>query len=282
MTFDSTALSGGSILAPEQVESLVVQPLIRDARATTVSTVLTTERHATRFPIVLSDPTTGWIQEGHEIDVTDPTIDEIVCVPSKLAGLTVVSNELAGDSDPSALDVVGAGLVRDLQVRLDEAFFAESTSNGPAGLWSLASVQPVDADVTALEDLDAFAEAISLAEQVGATLTAFCAHPNTLKRLMTLKVATDWNQPLLGTDPSSPTKRSLLGVPVHWSPAIDEDVIWGIPQAKVFVVIRLPASVVTDRSAYFSSDRLGIRCVLRVGFAFPHEQAIIRISASGS
>ena len=30
--------------------------------------------------------------------------------------------------------------------------------------------------------------------------------------------------------------------------------IWGIPQAKVFVVLRLPASIVTDRSAYFSSD----------------------------
>jgi hypothetical protein len=84
--------------------------------------------------------------------------------------------------------------------------------------------------------------------------TSFVANPATLLTLSNLKVAADWNQPLLGVAPSSPTKRSIQGVPVQWSPAVDEDVIWGIPQAKVFVVLRLPASIVTDRSAYFSSD----------------------------
>ena len=87
---------------------------------------------------------------------------------------------------------------------------------------------------------------------------------------------------MLGVAPSSPTNRSIQGVPVQWSPAVDEDVIWGIPQAKVFVVLRLPASIVTDRSAYFSSDGVGIRAVLRVGFAFPHEQAVIKISVGAS
>ena len=280
MTFDSSALSGAGILAPEQVQDLVVVPLIRDSRATTVSTVVQTSRHSTRFPIVVADPTTGWVEEGHEIDVTDPTVDEIDCVPSKLAGLTVVSNELADDSDPSALQVVGDGLVRDLQVRLDAAFFGDSVANGPSGLESLEDVQHVDGGF--LDNLDAFAEAISKAEQVGATTTSFVAHPATLLALSTLKVADNWNQPLLGTDPSSPTKRSIQGVPVQWSPAVDEDTIWAIPQAKVFVVIRLPASVVTDRSAFFTSDRLGIRCVLRAGFAFPREQAIIKISPDGS
>ena len=280
MTFDSTALSGSSILAPEQVQDLVVVPLIRDSRATTASTVIQTSRHSTRFPIVVADPTTGWVEEGHEIDVTDPTVDEIDCVPSTLAGLTVVSNELADDSDPSALQVVGDGLVRDLQVRLDAAFFGDTVANGPAGLESLEDVQYVDGG--ALEDLDPFAEAISAAERVGATTTSFVAHPATLLALTQLKVATDWLQPLLGTDPSSPTKRSIQGVPVQWSPAVEEGTVWAIPQAKVFVVLRLPASVVTDRSAYFSSDRTGIRCVLRVGFAFPHEQAIVKISPDGS
>ena len=85
-----------------------------------------------------------------------------------------------------------------------------------------------------------------------------------------------------GRRPQLPDKRSIQGVPVQWSPAVDEDVIWGIPQAKVFVVLRLPASTVTDRSAYFSSDGVGIRAVLRVGFAFPHEQAVIKISVGAS
>lgn len=54
----------------------------------------------------------------------------------------------------------------------------------------------------------------------------------------------------------------------------------GIPQAKVFAVLRLPVSVVTDRSAYFSSDRLGVRCVTRWGFAFPHQETIIKIGVA--
>jgi HK97 family phage major capsid protein len=66
---------------------------------------------------VVADPTSGWTAEGSEIDVSDPDIDELNVVPKKLAALVVVSNELIADSDPSALQVVGDGLVRDLQVR---------------------------------------------------------------------------------------------------------------------------------------------------------------------
>ena len=49
--------------------------------------------------------------------------------------------------------------------------------------------------------------------------------------------------------------------------------------AKVFTVVRLPATLVVDSSAYFSSDRLGIRATLRVGYGFPTKP---RWSRSGS
>jgi HK97 family phage major capsid protein len=268
-----TTGDGASILRPEEVEALIVQPLMRDSIATTVSTVIQTNSHSVRFPVVQTDPTTAWTQEGQEIAVSDVAVDEINCVPSALKGLTIVSAELADDSDPAALDVVGQGLVRDLQKRLDSAFFGDTTTHGPAGLESLTGVQLVDAG-SVFDNLDPFAEAISLAEQVGATLTAFVGNPADLLTLATIKVADTWEQPLLGVDPSSPTKRSAQGVPLYWSPAVPAGRIWGIPKAKVFAVLRLPVSVVTDRSAYFSSDRLG--------FAFPHEQAIIKIGIGGS
>jgi hypothetical protein len=69
---------------------------------------------------------------------------------------------------------------------------------------------------------------------------------------------------------------------MQWSPAVTEGTIWAIPQAKTFTAIRIPATVVTDRSAYFSSDRLGIRCVLRASFAFPHQAAVVKITVGGS
>ena len=134
---------------------LVIQPLLATAVATRVSTITRTSSHNTRFPVVVADPVTDWTAEGEEIDVSEPDLTEVVVTPSKLAGLTVVSNELVADSDPSVLDIVGDGLVRDLQVRLDAAYFGNTTANGPSGLLSLADVQVISWG--SITDLDPFA-----------------------------------------------------------------------------------------------------------------------------
>jgi HK97 family phage major capsid protein len=196
MTLNTT--SGVAVLTPEQVEALVVQPLIRQSVAMQVSTVIQTSSHETRFPIVQTDPTTAWTPEGQEINVSDADLEELVAVPKKLAGLTVVSNELVSDSDPSALEIVGQGLVRDLQTRLDAAYFTGFTANGPSGLESI-SFGFVNTGTT-FTNLDAFADAMSQAETVGAQITSWVAPPHTLVDLQKIKVATSYNQPLLGTD----------------------------------------------------------------------------------
>ena len=136
-------------------------------------------------------------------------------MPKKLAGLTVITNELANDSDPAALQVVGDGLVRDLQTKIDAAFFANTTSNGPSGLGSLTSVQHVASG--SIADLDWAAEAISLAETVGVQLSAFVANPATVLDIQTLKVATSYNQPLLGVDAARPPSaaRSACRCSLH-------------------------------------------------------------------
>jgi hypothetical protein len=46
--------------------------------------------------------------------------------------------------------------------------------------------------------------------------------------------------------------------------------------------MRQLTSLVVDNGAYFSSDRVGIRCTMRVGFAWPHQAAVVKISAGGS
>jgi HK97 family phage major capsid protein len=87
---------------------------------------------------------------------------------------------------------------------------------------------------------------------------------------------------LLGPDASSPTRRSILGVPLYWSPYIPVGFVWLVSQTKSFVVMRNSTSVVTDNSAFFSSDRVGIRATMRVGFGWPHAQAVVRIAPTGS
>jgi HK97 family phage major capsid protein len=260
------------------IQHLVIDPLTRQSVAMQVSSVVQTVSPETRFPIVATDPTNSWVAEGDEIPASTPDVEELTVTPKKCAGLTVVSTELAQDSNPSALTVVGNGLVRDLQVRVDAAYFGTTVTNGPDGIANLAGAQTVDAG-SAFTNLDPFAEALSKAETVDLSLNrAFVAHPSTLLALSQLKIGTDWNLPLLGADPSSPTKRSILGAPVFWSPAVDEETVWLITRMKSFVVIRMPVAVRVDESAYFTSDQVAIRATMRVGFGWPHPAAVVKIS----
>jgi HK97 family phage major capsid protein len=123
----SLTSTAGPILSPEQVAALVIKLLIDESVAAQVSTVISTSSHDLRVPIVDTDPTAGWVAEGAEIGVSDPVLSEITVTPKKLAGLVVVSNELAADSSPAALQVVGDGLVRDHDARSTPRFSARAS-----------------------------------------------------------------------------------------------------------------------------------------------------------
>ena len=81
---------------------------------------------------MLTDPQASFVAEGAEIPVTDGTLTEIVATPKKLAALSIISSELAQDSSPAALQVVGDGIVRDVKRQLDASFFGNTTANGPS------------------------------------------------------------------------------------------------------------------------------------------------------
>jgi HK97 family phage major capsid protein len=173
----STTVTASAILTPEQVASLVVLPLIQQSVAMQASTVVQTASHQLRVPRVTADLQAAWTAEGAEIAVSDPTVDEVDIVPKKLAGLTIITNELAADSSPAALGIVGEGLTRDLARKCDQAFFANTTTNGPAGL---LSITPTAADAgDAWQNLDAFEFAKSNAEQHNTTIDTFVANPAT-------------------------------------------------------------------------------------------------------
>lgn len=174
--------------------------------------------------------------------------------PKKLAGLTVISNELAGDSSPAALQAVGDGVVRDLKRKLDAAYFGNTTTNGPNGLGSLTTAT-VDAG-DAWTNLDWAEEAKSEAEQLHTMLTAFVANPATALALASLKEQTGSNKHLLGADPTQAGSRSIGGVPLYVSPSVADGTVWGIPQPHSIFVLRQDATVVTDSSVYFTGDRL--------------------------
>src|SRR5699024_5355116 len=97
--------SANDAFLPDTVGSLVVRPVMEAAVASRVGTVVTIASHDYRVPLVTGDPSAAWTAEAAEITPSDATFDELVVTPSKLAGLTVISRELAEDSSPSAQQI---------------------------------------------------------------------------------------------------------------------------------------------------------------------------------
>jgi HK97 family phage major capsid protein len=279
-----TTANGAVILTPAEVAELLLDPVEAASVATEIATVRRTESPTYRIPLVGSDPSASWVAEGDEITPSDMDFDEEVVTPSKVAGLTIITRELANDSSPEAATQVGQGLARDIARQVDAAFFGNLASPAPAGLGSLAvnaTVADVQGlDVTAFDSLDVFAEAQSLAAGVGAAITSFVANPVDVLTLQQLKESTGSNRTLLGTDPTQPTRNLIGGVPLIRSSAVPAGTIWGIPQDRVYVVIREDATVETDggKGAYFSSDRVAVKATMRVGFGFAQKAALVKIT----
>jgi HK97 family phage major capsid protein len=269
------------ILSPEQVGRLVLEPLTTESVAGQVLTPVRISSHSYRVPAMTATPSASWVNEGEEIDVSDATMTEIGCTPPKLAAITVISSELANDSSPSATDAVGQAILRDITRRFDEALFSTVTAPAPAGLAALSGVTAVTAGAT-LGSLDAFSDAQYAVEQVGGKITSWVTNPSTAQALSKLKQLTGSNVPLLGVDPTAAGARTIMGVPLLTSPYVTatKSVVWGISRQFAQFVIRQDASVEADRSVYWTSDRVGVRAILRAGFVFSSPSTIAKISTT--
>ncbi|CAM5344048.1 phage major capsid protein [Corynebacterium variabile] len=281
----TTADGSGRPLVPvDQVQQALVLPVTRTSIAARVSTQTTTANNEVHIPIVTGDPSTDWVAEGEEINPSNSTFNEITVTPSKVAGLTVISRELAEDSTPGATDIISAGLSRDIVTKIDAAYFGALAAPAPSGLGALTGVTAVDAgDSWEAVTIDPFIVAMSNAATVGATITAFVTNPADELALARLKQATGSNLPLLEvtrpTDTDAPV-RTIAGVPLYVTTAVAPGTVWGIPQAFSQFVLRESAELAVDQSAFFTSDRVAIRATMRVGFAFPYPQAVQHITLS--
>lgn len=263
----------------------VILPVISLAVAAACSTVVQVVGHDYRVPRITADASAAWVAEGETIPSSGVSADEIICTPSKVAGLAVISSELAADTDPAAAATVGDSLARDISRKLDEAFFGSRGVSlvQPAGLSDLPAVGA--AGVTVIQDpgdtgLDPWAEAINAAAALGVVLDSFACSPDVALRLATLKESASSLRPLLGNDPTAAGALTVLGVPLLVSPAITPGVCWGLPKNRSTVVMRKDAEITVDGSRYFDSDQVGVRAICRVGFVWPQPAAIIKITGA--
>ncbi len=169
------------------------------------------------------------------------------------------------------------GLARNVARRVDEAYFGALAAPAPSGLDALSGIQTY-VNANAYTNLDFAAQAISKAEQVGSTVSAFVTNPTTALALATIKTATGSNAPVLGQDATSATSRQILGVPLYVSPSVAADTLWALDQSRVWLVLREDTTVEVDRSVFFTSDRVAVKAVMRAGFGFVHAASVVRVT----
>ncbi|QCV88204.1 phage major capsid protein [Acidipropionibacterium jensenii] len=275
--------SGNRSWLPEQAGQLVVQPVTQASVAIQAagSVVTDSQVNGYRVPVWKADPTAAFVAEGEEIPVTDGQLAEAADTFHKLAGLTIISREMAADSNPDVAEQIGLGLARDIARKLDAAIFGGRGADtlAPEGLADLTGTTTIDAG-TAWTNTDPFSDALYSAEQVGAQLSAFVANPADARLLAKLKTQTGSQLPLLGSDPTMPTRRQIVGVPMLTSPAVTAGTVWGIPAGRIVIAIRSDVELLRDESVFFTSDRVAIKATMRVTSLFPHEAAIQKISLS--
>jgi len=269
-----------AILTPEDVGALLIEPLLSASVAATVCTTVQTTAATFRIPKVTDDGGADWVAEADPIPETAPTFAEVVVRPEKVAKLVPVSLEAAEDTTPEAAQVIGQRIAEALAEAVDEAFCGSLSAPAPAGLGSI-SPTTINAG-SSWSNLDVFAAGASAAEQTGATLSSWLISPDDALALAQLKSATGSLLPLLAAQPGQAARRVVEGLPLIVSRFVPRGVIYGIPQARTFLVVRSDAEVVTDSSFYFNRAQLAVRGIARVGFGFPSPQSIVKLALSGA
>lgn len=265
------ASSGADSILPDEFGALIIKPLQRLSLAfdPVLASVHSTNSRTWRVPVVLSDPLASWLNEGQEIEATTPELGEVEVQPAKVGGLTIITSELANDSSPAAHQIVGDGLARDIARRVDEAFCGSLTSPAPAGLESVDGVHQITGELT---NLDALAEAVAALEGSGYEATAFLASPADGLRLAQLKTGDGSNAPLLEDG------RQVMQRPVKISPHVPEGTVWAVDASLIHTVLRSNVELAVSTDSHFTSDKVAVRALMRIGFAFPDSAAIAKIS----
>lgn len=258
---------------PEDYGKLIDTEVSAKSVAFQAATVVETDKHQVRFPILVSDPATGWYAENSPITLVDPETDEIVVVPAKVAGLTQVSNEAVDDTEPAVAAQIGRALARDIGKKIDAAFFGNTVTNGPSGLLSVSGIQVVDTGA-GWTTLDYVHDAKSQAMANGAELTHIVLAPDVALALSKAKTGTGSNQGLLETVDDGVKLGGLIALV---SPAVTAGNAWALDRSQVMTVRRKGTTVRQSKDAVFGSDATQIRAVSRVSFGYANPAGIVRL-----
>jgi HK97 family phage major capsid protein len=129
--------SGAAVIVPLPIAADVIDRL----RAAAVTQLLGAQTvgmtsKTLKIPRLTGDPTVSWLNEGASVTASDAQMDSVTLTAQRLTGLTLVSQELAEDSDPAAVgDVLAMSFGRALGTEIDRVSLKGSgTSPEPRGI----------------------------------------------------------------------------------------------------------------------------------------------------
>ena len=262
---------------PEDYGALIDLVIAEKSVAFQAGTRIVTGSETLRVPLLTADPAVGFYAENTEISLTDPTTNELVITPKKVAGLTQISNEAAEDSNPAVADQVGQSLGRSIAKKIDASFFANTTTNGPSGLLSLTGINVVDTGTVTLTSLDPFHDAKAAALADGAEISVWILAPDVALTLSKAKQLTSGSNVGLLDTTGVADGVTLAGVPVLVSTDVAAGNAWGLDGSQVLIVQRSGTRVERSRDAAFAYDAVQVRGTARVSFGFANPAGVVRL-----
>jgi HK97 family phage major capsid protein len=118
------------------LQHISVQSVVLASGATRVDTI----NRAIHIPRIKTDGAADWFAEMDVITEADPTGDDLILTPKKVAALVTLSAESVDDSNPSILDAVGTSMTRAVALKADQGILTSlAGSSRPAFLARPAS-----------------------------------------------------------------------------------------------------------------------------------------------
>lgn len=227
----------------------------------TVSGHVEGDEPALRVPYV-GDVDADFVSEGQPIDVTDPTLGEVIVRTGKVAKVVKLSNEM--NAQPNASRLIMASISRAVTRRANVAYIAQAapadSTEPPAGLLNIPGITPGGA---VGGDLDTLVDAIAGIEEADGEATHIITSPSAWAALSKLKTAVDSNETLLGSGTQS-TERTILDLPVLVTSAVPTGQLLVVDRAAIVSAVG-DVKVARSSDAFFTQDSLAARVTFRFG-----------------
>lgn len=274
-----TTTASSNALATTEVGRQLIEQVTEQSVAARVLGPIVTADTEFAMPVMTQAPTSGWFSELDKIDESDAVIPSVSVKPARLSSLTTLSLELVQDNDVSQR-LVTTGMVYDLARQLDKAVFSSVAAPAPDGLADLTDAQTFEATAAEWTTLDPFIRGASLVEQETAQVTAWVANPADVAAILALKTSDASHAYVLSNDPSSPTRRSIFGVPLYSQADVAQGTVYGVDNSRSFLVMRNDATVDASRESAFSKYAVQLRGTLRAAPIFPHAASVVKVQLS--